>query len=349
MPFKKYLICIAAIGIFSACGGSDITSNDSLAIDSPVELPKYADLDVVTIDDPWNLEHLDLRLTKADEKPILLYYNGFESANSRDFEDRILSAELVFKILQENFTIFDIKTDDQRVHRIIKASGDTIKEPVSDWWKSYQIERYDVFESPFCDIVDFENTSFVKKQMNYADADTITFVKWLMEGLTDYRWEKLIKNKSVEAPLNDVSDFGRNKVHTQEEYDAVLAKSKVLNKPVLVQYKNHHITPYSEFENNVWLDSLVFPILKNKFIIASIYLNNATIIPNLSANDTVRTYGKFWRNYEMARYNITTQPLFDIVNHKNESIIETVATDVSHGDAELYRLWLGEGLSNFHQ
>jgi hypothetical protein len=150
-------------------------------------------------------------------------------------------------------------------------------------------------------------------------------------------------------PLNDVSDFGRNKVHTQAEYGGVLAKSALLNKPVLVQYKNHHIKPYSEFENNVWLDSLVFPILKNKFIIASIYLNNATIIPNLSANDTVRTYGKFWRNYKMARHNITTQPLFDIVNHKNESIIETVATPDSHGDAELYRLWLGQGLSNFHQ
>ncbi|NOQ74106.1 MAG: hypothetical protein GQ574_19015 [Crocinitomix sp.] len=346
MKIKHYLICFIATGIFFGCGETNSSISDSENITILEETQKYKDLDITIIDDPWKLENFDLRSTKVDNRPVFVYYTADGSVNSRYFEDRILSNQVVLTILKNQFTIFEIKSDDRSTYRLIKATGDTVIEPKSEMWKSYQTERYGVFETPFCDIVNFDNESLVSKRMNYSSSSPVSFEQWLHEGLLNF--EKKNKQQSqYDDATNDTLEFDEYKVLSNVDFKKALAYSAWDNKPVLLYFTGYNCVGYDKFEFDIWPDSLVYPILRDEFLIVSLFLDDRSVITNLRDYDSVRTYGEYWTNYEIERYGIETQPIFDIINYNNESLVEDIATIRSHGSAELYRAWLEEGLSNF--
>ena len=148
---------------------------------------------------------------------------------------------------------------------------------------------------------------------------------------------------------HEISDFQQYQIQTQSEFDSVLLISGNINKPVLI-----HITGYTSvssrmFEDRIWPDPLVYPILKNQFIIASLYVDDRTPLISSVLEDTFNTVGQRWMNYEIDRYNMETQPIFDIVNSSNESLVKEVSNYRSHGEAILFKAWLEEGLSNFRK
>ena len=145
-----------------------------------------------------------------------------------------------------------------------------------------------------------------------------------------------------------ISQIFRNTIFKQRRiFGRVLELSKSLGKPILIQFTGYACVGYKAFELKVWPDSLVYPILKKEFIIASVYVDDRTKYPSNYESDSVSTYGEYWMNYEIARYEMVTQPIFDIINHQNESLVEGIATYPSHGEAALYKEWLEEGLANF--
>lgn len=345
MTFKQYLISFVAIGFLFGCGETSISSENPTDPKTINELQTFNDLDLVQISHPWKMEHLDLLQARSEEKPILLYFNGYGSVNSRYFEDRILSAPHVFDLLDNQFTVFNIKSDDKRIHRLIKPNGDTIKEPMCDWWSTYQIERYGVFESPFCDIVNFENESLVKKKMNGKNADAASFVSWLMLGLDNFRNRK----KENERRKNELSLLPEFKIQTQADFDAVLEESSKQDKPVLVNFTGYNVVGFDISKNEIWIDDLVYPILKNEMIIASIYVDDKTAVSSEFLSDSIQNYGDYWSHYEKERYQMETNPIFDIVNSENKSMVEDIAIYSSHGTPALYKIWLEKGLTDFYQ
>ncbi len=146
----------------------------------------------------------------------------------------------------------------------------------------------------------------------------------------------------------EISDLPIYDIQSQDDYNEVLALSDDLNKPVLVHISGYACVSSRYFEEGKWLDPSVYPLLKNQFIIAKIYVDDRTPLPNaMNLPDSLGTYGEYWMNYEIERYKMVTQPLDDIVNHKNESLVKEIATYRSHGEANLYKLWLEEGLANY--
>ncbi len=79
------------------------------------------------------------------------------------------------------------------------------------------------------------------------------------------------------------------------------------------------------------------------------YVDDRTAFPQIHSDDSGATYGEYWMNYEIAHYEMVTQPIFDIINHGNESLVDHIATYSSHRDPELYSVWLEEGLANFNK
>ena len=88
-------------------------------------------------------------------KPILLYFTGYGSVNSRKIEENLLvNNESIFTSMKEDFVNVWLYVDD-------KASD-------KDWGK-YQIETYDSYEQPYFVILDSEGKP-ISNGMNYMTA-----------------------------------------------------------------------------------------------------------------------------------------------------------------------------------
>ncbi len=146
----------------------------------------------------------------------------------------------------------------------------------------------------------------------------------------------------------EISDLPIYDIQSQDDYNQVLSISESLKKPVLVHISGYACVSSRYFEDGEWLDPLVYPLLKNQFLIAKVYVDDHTTLPNATnLPDSLDTYGEYWMNYEIERYSMVTQPINDIVNSKNESLVNGIATYHSHNETNLYKLWLDQGLANF--
>jgi hypothetical protein len=146
-----------------------------------------------------------------------------------------------------------------------------------------------------------------------------------------------------------IEDLEIYEIQTQEDFDHVLVKSYELNKPVLLQITALASVNSRKFEDRVWTSLPVYPVLKNQFIVAQIFVDSRMPLPNaIDLRDSMNTVGKYWLNYEEVQYSLRTQPILDIINHENESFVQELATYQNHFDEFVFKEWLEEGLTNFY-
>ncbi len=122
------------------------------------------------------------------------------------------------------------------------------------------------------------------------------------------------------------------------------------NKPVLINFTGFNCVNCRKMEQNVWLSEEVFPILRDELIIFSLYVDDRDVVRIVDDNNEVlyvEPIGETWINYQKERYNRASQPLYDIVNFDNESLVKSVATYSTHGTPEAFKVWLLEGLGEF--
>ncbi len=127
-----------------------------------------------------------------------------------------------------------------------------------------------------------------------------------------------------------------------------MAISDSLSKPVLLYFTGDTSVNSRKFENSVWPDPEVYDLLNYQFIIAQMYVDSwVPLDTDADLPDSMNTIGAYWMNYQRMHYDEKLQPLFDIVNHRNESLVQEIATSQSHYDAKLYKEWLDQGLRSF--
>ena len=107
------------------------------------------------------------------------------------------------------------------------------------------------------------------------------------------------------------------------EFDNILDVAKAENMPVLIYFTGYACVNCRKMEDFTWFDSFVFQLLKDEFIIASLYVDSR----ELTDSETV---GELWMDYQKEKYNSQTQPIYDIVNWDNNSMVNSLATYQSH-------------------
>jgi len=189
MSILKTLVIITAIGFFSGCGDSVSEDRVNAAFLEYNNMDiGYDDLNVVEVSSPWKLENLHSYSARSKNRPILVYYSSFGSLEARKFEHYVLSVGEVFKMLDREFTIFEIMMDDKGDYTTIHGVGDTTRRPKSEWWMDYQTERYNRYEIPLFDIWDFETASLVDQPATYTShLNPEIFLNWLKEGLANFK------------------------------------------------------------------------------------------------------------------------------------------------------------------
>lgn len=108
-------------------------------------------------------------------------------------------------------------------------------------------------------------------------------------------------------------------------------------------------------EENVWSDPTIYNILKNEYVLISLYVDdNEKQLPLeeqfefKKANGNIKkikTYGDKWSTFQVINFKNASQPYYILMT----SDLEILNTPQQYTDIETYKNWLQKGLENYKQ
>jgi thioredoxin-related protein len=136
------------------------------------------------------------------------------------------------------------------------------------------------------------------------------------------------------------------------DYDQALACSKKLNKPLFIDFTGHGCVNCREMEATVWSDPKVLKILREKYIVTALYVDDKKEIPEsewiTSKYDgkVKKTIGKKFADLQITRYNVNAQPYYVLLDTKGELLVQPKAYDLN---VDNFVTFLENGLTEFEK
>jgi thiol:disulfide interchange protein DsbD len=136
------------------------------------------------------------------------------------------------------------------------------------------------------------------------------------------------------------------------DYDEALKASKVLKKPVFVDFTGHGCTNCREMENRVWSDPEVLKRLRENFILVALYVDDKVIeMPKEEwytnkAGREIKLLGKKNTEIQIEKFGANAQPFYVILDSDGNSLVPPHAYDL---DIASYTKFLDDGLAAFNK
>lgn len=208
----------------------------------------------------------------------------------------------------------------------------------------------------------FSHSSPVKRFSFTRIAFIVLFASvtiYLLPGLTRTKWAdlKLIsgfppprtyslysleKNKSVFEPIHN-------------KYEEALSIAKKENKPVLIDFTGWACVNCRRMEEKVWPDPLVDSLMRTKFVVLSLYVDERKKLP-LTAQTTYKaangsekaiiTVGDKWSTFQTENFGATSQPQYAIISADEKAMVKT---KFYTPDPAEFAEWLQCGLDAFQK
>jgi thiol:disulfide interchange protein DsbD len=134
------------------------------------------------------------------------------------------------------------------------------------------------------------------------------------------------------------------------DYEQGLACAKKLNKPIYIDFTGHGCVNCREVEANVWSDPNVLELLKNDYIVISLYVDDKTMLPESewvrsSADGKLKkSIGKIYADMQVHNFNINAQPYYILLDHNGNLLTTPRAYDL---DIDAFYNFLKTGHENF--
>lgn len=150
--------------------------------------------------------------------------------------------------------------------------------------------------------------------------------------------------------LPEHAHYGPHKIIAFHDYEQGLAYAKKVNKPVLLDFTGHACVNCRKMEEHVWSKSEVLPILKDKVILISLYVDDKRELPkneqyvSKETGKEIKTIGNKWSDYQITRYKNNAQPYYIILDSDGTDLTDQIGYTPN---AEEYKKWLEVGISKF--
>jgi thiol:disulfide interchange protein DsbD len=106
-------------------------------------------------------------------------------------------------------------------------------------------------------------------------------------------------------------------------------------------------------EENVWSDPAIYNLLKEEYILISLYVDdNEKELPKAAQFDfkkangkikKIRTYGDKWSTFQILNFKNASQPYYILMNAN----LEILNSPQQYTAIETYKNWLEKGIENF--
>lgn len=170
---------------------------------------------------------------------------------------------------------------------------------------------------------------------------SLAFAIYMVPGL----WGAPLKAVSAFAPPMNTQDFRLGNVEvnaTYTDYYEGMKASAATGKPVLLDFTGYGCVNCRKMEASVWTDPGVSRLLKEKFILVSLYTDDKTPLPNnveVSINGkrkTLRTVGDKWSYLQQIKFGANAQPFYVAVNPRGVPLAGSYAFDENPANFENY-------------
>lgn len=177
---------------------------------------------------------------------------------------------------------------------------------------------------------------------------------YLVPGLTNSSWAKLTLISGFPPPLcYSVYSHPVNCDQPLLDYELAIQRAKEANKPVLVDFTGWACVNCRRMEENVWTNPRVEKLMKEEFILVSLYVDERTKLPSSQrmvytakngAEKSIVTVGDKWTAFQLDNFGATSQPQYAIISPDEKALVKT---KFYTPDANEFADWLECGLNAF--
>ncbi len=185
------------------------------------------------------------------------------------------------------------------------------------------------------------------------------FTIYLIPGVTNTSWANLKLISGFPPPLyysiyEKESDCVLG-LHCTKDYEEALEMSKAENKPILLDFTGYACVNCRRTEENIWSDPDVFKLMNEKFIVVSLYVDDKKLLPSSKQfiftskegiKKEINTVGDQWATFETENFANNAQPLYAIINNKEELLNHPVGYTPDRKD---YLKWLQCGVETYYR
>ena len=171
---------------------------------------------------------------------------------------------------------------------------------------------------------------------------------------------KFVKGEGASGGQNNSPNFLKFRADMEEVGDGDLlvfhdlekAKeyARLENKPILLDFTGYNCPNCRRTESTVWSHPEIAPLLKDKMVIASLYVDDREELPkkdwkySKAIQGTIKTVGNKWSDYQVTHYGQLSQPLYVMINEKGEDLTDPIGYEPSISN---YKNFLMKGLNKF--
>lgn len=137
-----------------------------------------------------------------------------------------------------------------------------------------------------------------------------------------------------------------------KDFDEGVAAAQQYNKPILLDFTGWGCVNCRRMEENVWSDPKVYPLLRDDYILISLYVDDRKELPKAKQFDfqyesgrikTIKTVGQKWGTFQNINFNAASQPYYIQLSPD----LEVLNSAVQYVDTATYEEWLKSGLQRY--
>jgi thiol:disulfide interchange protein len=209
----------------------------------------------------------------------------------------------------------------------------------------------------------FPHDSPVKKFSKTRLAFLVVFIAataYFIPGLTNTRSANLKLISGFPPPL--CYSLYKNPVNCEKgleplrnDYEEALQRAKKENKPVLLDFTGWACVNCRRMEENVWTNEKVGELMKDKFIVVSLYVDERRPLPATEQIDyttksgapkKIITVGDKWATFQSENFDAVAQPQYAIISPNEKILTKTKGYTPS---AKEFAQWLECGIEAYNK
>ena len=185
------------------------------------------------------------------------------------------------------------------------------------------------------------------------------FTLYLIPGLTNTRWANLGLISGFPPPLC-YSVYAHpvnceSGIEPLRDYEEAIQLAKKENKPLLIDFTGWACVNCRRMEENVWTNPTVNELMKDKFVIVSLYVDERRKLPasqqltyttKTGIAKRIITVGDKWATFQSENFDAVAQPQYALIGVDEKILTKTKAYTP---DPKEFAEWLQCGLTAFSQ
>ena len=178
---------------------------------------------------------------------------------------------------------------------------------------------------------------------------SFAFALYMVPGL----WGAPCKAVSAFAPPMQTQDFrlGDESVEARfNDYDEGMAYAAAHHMPVMIDFTGYGCVNCRKMEAAVWTDPQVAALMKEKYVLITLYVDEKTPLPQkLTVHEngtdvTLRTVGDRWSYLQRSKFGANAQPFYVLLDNSGHPLTGSYSYNE---DIPAYRHFLETGLNNY--